>query len=119
MMPNLSLIAFDDNAIHQGELKRIDSDQFVPLADVPDLVWRTSRKKDEANHFADMDEKGKGDFKGKTLLDLCEDPDNVNIDFWNRFYDSLGVGFKRGALPFRVWQIYTQMVRFRKSEEPR
>jgi len=114
---NLNLIAFDDNAIDQGELKRIDSDRFVPLADVPDLVWRATRKKDEANHFADMDEKGKGpDFKGKTLLDLCEDPANVDIEVWNRFYDSLGVGFKRGALPFRVWQIYLQMVRSVKAK---
>jgi hypothetical protein len=25
---------------------------FVPLADVPDLVWRRTRPKDAANHFA-------------------------------------------------------------------
>lgn len=117
MMANLGLIAFDDDAIAEGELKRIDSDRFVPLADVPDLVWRATRKKDEGNHFADMDEKGKGDFKGQTLLDLCEDPDNVDIDVWNRFYDSLSVGFKRGALPFRVWQIYNQMVRSVKAKK--
>jgi hypothetical protein len=113
---NLELIAFGDAAIKEGELKRIDNDQFVPLADVPDLVWRASRQKDEANHFADMDEKGKDDFKGKTLLKLCEDPDNVQIDVWNRFYDSLGVNFKRGTLPFRVWQIYNQMVRSVKAQ---
>jgi hypothetical protein len=115
LMANLGIIAFDDAAINQGELKRIDSDLFVPLADVPDLVWRKTRKKDEGNHFADMDEKGKGDFKGKTLLELCEDPSNVEIDVWNSFYDSLNVDFKRGALPFRVWQIYDQMVRSVKA----
>lgn len=110
LLNNVSMIAFDDQAIEEGQLKKIDSDQFVPLADVPDLVWRTTRKKDEANHFADMDEKGKGDFKNTTLLKLCEDPDNVDVNVWNSFYDSLGVGFKRGALPFRVWQLYNQMV---------
>jgi hypothetical protein len=115
LLANLNLIAFTDKAIEEGELKKIDQ-EFVPLADVPDLVWRTSRKKDEANHFADMDEKGNGEFKNKTLLKLCEDPENVSIELWNRFYDSLGVGFKRGALPFRVWQIYLQMVKSVKAK---
>ena len=107
---NVEAIAFSDEAIQAGQLKKIDANLFVPLADVPDMVWRTTRKKDEANHFADMDEKGKGEFKNKTLLKLCEDPANVDINVWNRFYDELGVGFKRGALPFRVWQLYNQMV---------
>jgi hypothetical protein len=117
MLGNIDVIAFDDDAIMEGELKRIDDNQFVPLADVPDLVWRKTRKKDEGNHFADMDEVGANGFKNKTLLKLCEDPANVNVDVWNRFYDSLGLGFKRGALPFRVWQIYNQMVKSVKAGE--
>ena len=117
LLNNLTNIAFDDAAIQQGELKKIKAKEFSPLADVPDLIWRTTRKKDEANHFADMDEEGKGVFNGKTLLDLCKDPDNVSIEVWNRFYDSLNVGFKRGALPFRVWQIYQDMVRFVKDKK--
>jgi hypothetical protein len=116
LMNNVPVIAFDDQAIEQGNLKRIDAKQFAPLADVPDLVWRTSRKTDEANHFADMDEEGKGDFEGKTLLELVKDDiDNLSIEVWNRFYDSLNVGFKRGALPFRVWQLYEEMVEFVKQ----
>jgi len=114
---NLSLIAFDDDSIRQGALKKIDSDQFVPLADVPDFVWRKIRKRDDANHFADMDEKGKGKFKNMTLLDLCKDPLNVDMHVWNEFYDSLGVNFKRGALPFRVWQMYDAMVDFLKAKK--
>jgi hypothetical protein len=117
LMANQDLIAFGDAAIADGQLKKIDDKLFVPLADVPDLVWRTTRKKDEANHFADMDEKGKGDFAGKTLLTLCQDSANVDIDVWNRFYDSIGTNYKRGALPFRVWQIYTQMVKSVKAGE--
>ena len=113
LMNNVGVIAFDDQAITDGELKKIDSKQFVPLADVPDLVWRTSRKFDSSNHFADMDEMGKAGFAGKTLLKICEDPENVNLDTWNSFYESLEVKPKdRGALPFRVWQIYKNMVQF-------
>lgn len=112
LMANQDAIAFGDDAIEQGELKKIDADQFVPLADVPDLVWRTTRKLDEGNHFADMDEEGKAPFEGATLLGLCQDPAKVDIAVWNAFYDALGVGFKRGALPFRVWQMYQDMVLF-------
>jgi hypothetical protein len=113
LMNNVSVIAFDDQAIQDGELKKIDSKQFVPLADVPDLVWRTTRKLDSSNHFADMDQTGKGDFEGKSLLDICQNPKNVNLEVWNSFYESLGVAPKdRGALPFRVWQIYKHMVQF-------
>ena len=115
---NVDAIAFDDQAITDGELKRMDAHEFVPLADVPDLVWRTLRKKDAVNHFADMDGQGKGEFEGKTLLDLCEDRRNINIEVWNKFYESLEVDAKnRGALPFRVWQIFDNMIRFVKKGE--
>jgi len=109
---NLDRIAFGDAAIESGALRKIEAGTFAPLADVPDLVWRTSRKLDEGNHFADMDQKGAGEFAGQTLLDLCKDPANVSVEVWNRFYDSLKVGAKRGALPFRVWEIYDAMIGF-------
>jgi len=113
LLSNVDAIAFNDQAIREGKLKKIDAKQFVPLADVPDLVWRTFRKLDSSNHFADMDETGKGDFAGKTLMQLCEQPDNIDINVWNDFYESLGVKAKdRGALPFRVWQFYKHMVQF-------
>jgi hypothetical protein len=115
LQKNLDRISFDDDSIRGGNLCKNHADQFVPLADVPDLVWRATRKKDEGNHFADMDEEGKGEFAGKTLLDLCENPNNVSVEVWNKFYDSIGVGFKRGALPFRVWQMYNAMVAYVKS----
>ncbi|HEY0457816.1 MAG TPA: hypothetical protein VGC97_01615 [Pyrinomonadaceae bacterium] len=117
LVANLKNIAFDDQAIQDGVLGKL-SDGFAPLADVPDLVWRTTRKKDEANHFADMDEIDDGTFPGKTLFDLCRDKANVEIDVWNRFYDSRGTNFKRGALPFRVWQLYSQMVKSLQSGKP-
>ena len=117
MKNNLESISFDDKSLTNGELRRIDSDQFVPLADVPDLVWRTSRKKDEANHYANMDQEGKGDFQGKTLFQLTKNPKNVSIPVWNRFHDSINTNFKRGALPFRVGQIYNEMVEFLRRSD--
>jgi hypothetical protein len=118
LVANVETIGFDDQAIEAGELKRIDRKQFVALADVPDLVWRTSKRKDAVNHFADMDEEGRNEFEGKTLLELCKDEKNIDISVWNRFYDSLKIrNNKRGALPFRVWQIYNYMVKFVKAGE--
>src|SRR6185369_12272238 len=79
-----------------------------------------SRKEDENNHFADMDQQGFGEFVGKTLLDVCKDQKNIDPQVWLRFYESLkGHHLGRvspGALPFRVWQIYEQMVNFVKEQ---
>lgn len=114
MQANVNKIAFDDDSIRQGNVERINShSQFVPLADVADYVWRRTRPSDDNNHFADMDETGHGDFNGQTLLDLTTDPKNIDIEVWNKFYDSFSnANIQRGALPFRVWQIYKQMVKF-------
>jgi hypothetical protein len=118
LMNNVGVIGFSDEAIKDGQLKKIDANQFVPLADVPDLAWRASRKLDSSNHFADMDEEGTGEFAGKTLLELCQKAENVNIDVWNRFYESIEMKPKdRGALPFRVWQLYKQMVEFVRQKK--
>jgi hypothetical protein len=120
LLNNVDRIGFDDQAIEEGRLKKIDSQQFVPLADVPDLVWRTSRKLDSSNHFADMDEPSPeaSEFKGKTLMQFCTKAANVDINLWNRFYESLGIAPKdRGALPFRVWQFYNHMVRFARQKK--
>ena len=96
---------------------------YVPLADVADDVWRMSRNSnndtgdDGNNHFADMDEKTKsGPFKGKTLLQLCEDPAKVDPSVWVKFYDGLP-DTRPGALPFRVWQGYNEMVEALKNND--
>ena len=54
-MANVDVIAFGDQEIADGTLRSIDPKQFVPLADVADLVWRYTRHDDSSNHFADMD----------------------------------------------------------------
>jgi len=112
---NLDRIAYGDDVLG-GVLPNYPHprSQFVPLADVPDIVWRSTRQMDKANHFADMDQPGKGKYQGKTLLDLCRDDRNVDARVWASFYDSIGVtaAKNRGALPFRIWQLYEEMVGF-------
>ena len=111
MLANLENIAFGDTSLTDREFKRIDKKQFVPLADVPDLAWGLW-KRDGPNHYADMDQEGEGKYKDKTLLKLTEHPSNVRPKVWTEFYDSIRIDkTKRGALPFRIWQIYKEMVK--------
>ena len=77
----------------------------MPLADVADLIWRTSRKKDVANHFSDIDQVSPktSPFKGKTLLQLyTADRTTLNEQAWCDFYDAVGIkaDADRGSLPF-------------------
>jgi hypothetical protein len=117
MMANLDRIAYSDQVL-SGQLPTFPNptEQFVPLADVSDIVWRTTRKMDRANHFADMDHEGMASFSGKTLLDLCQDPKNVDGRVWQSFYESIDTDKQdRGALPFRIWQMYEEMVAYLKK----
>jgi hypothetical protein len=120
---NLDRISFTDADMKAGKMKNAKWGEFVPMADVPDIIWRMNRKDDEANHFADMDEKNKKVFDNRDLLEICEDPANVDIDVWNQYYedmeaiDSTKSPNKRGALPFRVWQAYLGMVQCLKNKD--
>jgi hypothetical protein len=132
---NLKNIGFDDGLLKAGKYKhKSDPDPlhpaFVPLADVADNIWRVdrhkagepdkkpfSRKEDENNHFADMDQPGHLEgHDGETLLRICKDTKNVDPGVWLNFYDSFKGHHEGrinpGALPFRVWQIYDKMVEF-------
>jgi hypothetical protein len=79
-----------------------------------------ARAMEGPNHFADMDQTREGD--GQDLLHLTHDDAFINPDKWNAFYSSVtdiltGDKIKaqhRGLLPFRVWQIFNDMVRFTK-----
>jgi len=115
---NAERVGISDSGLLHGAIGNLNKDRFVPLADVPDDVWRdlNERTDDNSNHFADMDQEGAGEFAGRTLLDLCKDEKNISVEVWNRFYTSLGAS-KRGAVPFRVWQIYTEMVKFVRARE--
>ncbi|WP_242181819.1 hypothetical protein [Sphingomonas sp. CARO-RG-8B-R24-01] len=110
MEANADVIGVDDAVLKT--LPPHKNGTFSPLADVADLVWRFGRPSDESNHFADMDKPGKD---GRTLLELCADPANVDPGVWNAYYDGIGENKKRGALPFRVWQIAEAMIGYAEN----
>jgi hypothetical protein len=125
MTANQDNIGFPDPTLRDESKYKIHQANydFVPLADVADDVWRNNRppfsnkndpNNDSNNHFADMDQVATtGKYADKTLMDLFEaDPASVDRQVWLDFYDSLGGDTKPGALPFRVWQIFNEMVRF-------
>ncbi|HEY8259483.1 MAG TPA: hypothetical protein VIG08_17625, partial [Gemmatimonadales bacterium] len=108
---------------------------FVPLADVPDIIWKQHKSKIEGGrdtqfldmgrttgpehptHYADIDEPGKD---GKTLLELClEDDENISVGVWRQFYDDADhkTQHERGLLPFRVWQFFDAMEEFARNEQ--
>jgi hypothetical protein len=114
------LIGFDDAILKVKSKYKIQQAHYywVPLADVADNVWRDSRPEDSNSHFADMDRVAKkAPFKNKSLLDLCKaDMANVDPEVWNRFYDTVGEK-RKGALPFRIWQIYDAMVGYLRAAD--
>ena len=118
MSRNIRQVGFEKSDLRNPDkvIKSRAHFTFVPLADVADDVWRITRASqgetgdDGNNHFADMDEKAiSGPFKGKTLLQVCHDPAKVDPAVWLKFYEGVP-GTRPGALPFRVWQGYNEMV---------
>jgi len=126
MNANLTRISFQVEDITKNQMAGLSERTFVPLADVPDMVWKVGPHKrggmnspEHANHFADMDRKlNPGLLQGATLLEICDGkPANVAVDIWRRYYDAVQKQYpkeheSRGLLPFRVWQIYEAMTSF-------
>jgi hypothetical protein len=123
MENNAGIVSHDDQTILSSEFKGMGEDAFIPMADVPDFFWKHGkqghkRRFEGPNHFADMDQKRSSD--GVDLLELCNNPRNIDPGRWNEFYDSVedllnGGAIERqhrGLLPFRVWQIFDAMVDF-------
>lgn len=110
-------IGYEDQEMLDGDIVggKFTRD-FVPLTDVADIIWRTTRPDDESNHFCDIDETDPSVMNGKSLLQLSLANDaNISLDVWFDFdkqMDAINPGKKprRGALPFRVWQMYNQMI---------
>jgi hypothetical protein len=123
---NLKNITFQLDDITVAGTGGLSKGAFVPLADVPDLVWKMpsgdgsrgprGRNPEGPNHFADMDQAppdGSPD-----LLTLCKSDDsNVSPDVWidyaNKFpakTENKTAAYDMGLLPFRVWQLYYAMV---------
>ncbi len=128
MIRNATIISPSRDDIRNSEFKGIGTAAFVPLADVPDMYWKPrvakqgfARPMEGPNHFADMDQPREAD--GADLLHLTLDDANIDPDRWDEFYDSVtdllsGEPIEarhRGLLPFRVWQIFNDMVRFAKA----
>ena len=107
----------------------LQAKDFVPLSDVPDVVWKTNinrvkpevaRAMENWNHYADIDLPG-GD--GNSLMASYQaDEDSLNHSNWLSFYEDAPVpststaqSNNQGALPFRVWQIVAQTVEFAKN----
>lgn len=55
-----------------------------------------------------MDRPDPGNGK-KTLLQLCQDVNNIDPKFWLGYYSRVKDS-QRGLLPFRVWQFFDEMV---------
>lgn len=128
MSANLERLSFEMGDISKKNMTGLSKRDFVPLADVPDMVWKVGPFKrggmtspEHANHFADMDRELTEPIpEGATLLEICKDkPENVAVEVWRAYYDAVQREFpekeSRGLLPFRVWQIYDEMVSFVKE----
>ncbi len=127
MTKNAEIISPNKEEIISSTFKGLGSEDFVPLADVPDMYWKPriskqgfTRAMEGPNHFADMDQHRDSD--GHDLLDLTENDNFIDAQKWNEFYNSVQDILTRtpiqqqhrGLLPFRVWQIFNDMVRFVK-----
>ena len=130
MKANLENVTIKLEGITIQDTKGLSKGDFVPLADVPDLVWKMpsgagsrgprGRNPEQPNHFADMDQEPPDGTP--TLLELCKDASNVVPDVWieyaRKFPPKKGgsdAAAEMGLLPFRVWQLYDAMVQFLKA----
>ena len=119
---NVDNITYADADIRPGPLKGLSNKPFVPLADVPDLVWKMhgagsrgpQNSPEHANHFADMDKPDPSE-GNKTLLEITSDgsggtdPAKVTPAVFETYYTSVADA-SRGCLPFRVWQLFDIMI---------
>src|SRR5215475_7397574 len=116
-MANRTRISFEPKAVG-AQANKAAPPNFVPLADVPDKVWKKvksdaspygRRGPENPNHYADMDFENPD---GKTLDDLTPTAQDLIVDTWVDYYRSVGWSSvsERGLAPFRIWQIYKAMV---------
>lgn len=121
MVANRERVSFDVVDLQRKEIDAATRGaDFIPLADVPDLVWKArvaglSRGPSEnPTHYADIDEPHSA--SGQTLMQfsLADPAQNLTVAAWQRFYDEQGhtEPRARGLLPFRVWQFFDALVEF-------
>ena len=118
MRANRLRASFEWEDIDANALEKINASGFVPLANVPDIVWKRSmtagfpagrRGRENPTHYADLDEP---DANGQTLFDRLHAPTDLSVGTFQDYYDNLGheQSCERGLLPFRAWQFYDKMV---------
>ncbi|WP_428339106.1 hypothetical protein [Mycobacterium sp.] len=125
---NINNLSFStDTQLKQAT--HLQATDFVPLSDVPDVVWKTNinrakpqvaRAMENWNHYADVDLPGAD---GQTLIaNYQADEDSLNHSNWLSFYRDAPMpsasttrSNNQGALPFRVWQIFAQMLTFAEN----
>jgi hypothetical protein len=135
MLANQNRVSFREadlipKDIDAATKKAKNEGRFVPLADVPDVIWKNTAAdvdggRDPAPrqgpehpvHYADIDEARPSD--GRTLRELSLDLNNVTVPFWQAFYTQCGhtKSKDRGLLPFRVWQFFDAMVEALERDE--
>lgn len=114
MTNNIDRISMPLDETEPKQAQGLSKAAFVPLADVPDLVWKMRggkylRGKEGSNHFADMDQIDPT--TKKTLLQICSDPKNIEPEVWAQYYRNVKAE-DHGALPFRIAQIFDAMKGF-------
>ena len=120
MRLNQARVGFDDATIGKGAAFKMGRGAYVPLADVPDYVWVSTRGSSEPmQHFADIDIYSITG--GPTMLERCvADGSNISAAVWKQFFDGFaaaGVGPEQGTLPFRAWQIWEEMVAYATKKD--
>jgi hypothetical protein len=119
MLKNQQRVSFRPEDINKS-VENIAPPQFVPLADVPDKVWKEKNSQtvhfgrngpENPNHYADIDLATAGQ---KSLDEQTPTPAALEPQTWRNYYHAIGFNAvsERGLLPFRVWQIYKAMVGF-------
>jgi hypothetical protein len=106
---------------------------------VPDIIWKQpklsettgkgkpwGRMGDEnPNHYADADAPTTNG--GKTLFDLCDTEDKMDVKVWQDYYanidrEKIGLSpddkISQGLVCFRIWQTYDYMVDAIASDSP-
>lgn len=110
---SLSWMQHEDPTI--AKVKALSADEFMPLSDVPDTVWRWSRGAPERpNHHCDIDKEYK---TFPTFREAClADRTLIDPAVWASYYRQgkpkpKKKDYKSGILPFRIWQLFDEMVR--------
>lgn len=118
MRANRTRVSFATNVINEDTTTGMNASGFIPLANVPDVVWKkhktasfpAGRKGDEnPTHYADLDM----ELNGQSMFDQLNSANDLTLQRFRNYYDGLDhtQNKQRGSLPFRVWQIYEAMVK--------